>query len=1534
MKSAQIEYDVFLSHATEDMAWSQKLAEALRGEGVRVWFDKWELKYGDHLEVRLNDSIGKSRKMVAVWSTSYFGDRKAWTLIESFSQQHPDPLASERRLIPVLIDDCDIPPTLRSLIYLDFREPCDFDLRLRQLVEALDLSADEFSIREEPQIRGEEIDQVRQGRKNYTEGKLFEEEVATLYSLLGFEVKRDIQLSGIQIDLLIQQKVGGFVTQAVVECKNKRITSDERDQILAQQNIVQRGLPRFRWIAVSSKGFAADTRTALEDAGVDCVSYPELLNELVPLGGYVNSLIAQYENWTHINWHDEDWFIRPNVTTDKTNQRLQALTYLGKWLGDAHSNHLVLLGDVGTGKSTLLRFLAYNLGKSFQGDPLRHPAPVLIPLSEVRKELSLEGIVINHFSRHGVPSISYPRFEHLLRLGKVVLLFDAFDEMADRVRWEVTRSNFREIGRAAEQRGKVILTCRTHYFKDRNEQAKLIEKGLHLSEVETELYRELKQQLGSDLIYLQTFEVEQIKAYLAKARPQTAEEDWRKIEAIYNLKELAQRPLLLEMIISSLPRIGGGYTVNASNLYTVYTNIWIEREDKKGRILDKRTKHELMLELAWRMWYEEREAIHYRQLAGFVEKLVDDKLIEFGDEKAEDIASEMQAASFLIRDEVGNFSFAHRSFLEYFLAYKLFINLTTSATPNINLPLNTRRFDRKVIYFLTLLDEFDQVCPILQKILKGQYSPRVSENALQILYWSGRIRSGVEEDIGNPEELKNLLAHRIPSSAQLAGADLQEITLEAIDLTGADLTGADLSRGNLNYAELHNARFRRARLNGAKLEKASALNVDFLGADLTDASFIGAKLDQSAFAGAIFRRAIFKDASLVKVSDLPVSKDLNTELLTPVVQRRHVAGVKSIAYSPNGELLASGGKDGLVIIHRVIDGRVLRTLVGHSAAVNSVQFSPDGKTVASGSWDNSVRLWDTTSGELLRSFKKHDAGVNSVDFSPDGTVIADGSGDKRVKLYLIKTDKVLRTISRWNTWVMSVQFSPDGAMLAVGNWDSHIRLCVAATGKLIRTLQGHAAAVMSVEFSPNGKVLASGGEDGIVRLWDVNRGSSLQKIKCSAEGVNSVGFSRDGTLLACGSNDKLIRILDVNSGRRLKALHGHTKQVYSVAFSPSDKELASSSEDSSIRFWNVESGKSLRTLEGFDNWLNSVQISPSAEFIGCGGRDGSIHLYSARKSQEPQILQGHTATVMSLQFSPDSETLASASWDGSIRLWDMKESTVLPTLRGHTDKVTEIQFSPDGKTVASGSWDSTIRLWDIDSARTLKAFQGHTSTVRSVCFSPDGTELASASFDHSIKLWETSTSKIKHTLEEHTAAVMSVRFSPDGTMLASGSKDATVMLWHAGNDITLKLRLGHPDEVTTVRFSPDGKMVASGSWDSIIRLWDTNSGELLQTLTGHLGPVYDITFASNRKYLIAVGPTGRLHYWDVKSGKEILYRYCFEPGTWIDLLPDGRFNASPEGVRYLCYTEKGSFTSYTAGELIKEFHDPVTVQRILENCST
>lgn len=242
--------------------------------------------------------------------------------------------------------------------------------------------------------------------------------------------------------------------------------------------------------------------------------------------------------------------------------------------------------------------------------------------------------------------MNFNQFFHLLKTGKIILFFDAFDEMADRIQWTITRSNFHEFKRAAVGKAKVILTCRTHYFRDRAEQVTVIGKGPNLSEVETDLYRDLRQQSNAEVVYLQEFDENNIKQYLKNVRGQRYQDDWKRIQRIYNLKDLAHRPLLLDMIIKTLPRLKANHKINAANLYNIFTRMWIDREeiDKARLLMDAETKSALAIELAFRMWHHETDRIHHNELLPILQTFARQKELNWTQQELEAYLREIQTS--------------------------------------------------------------------------------------------------------------------------------------------------------------------------------------------------------------------------------------------------------------------------------------------------------------------------------------------------------------------------------------------------------------------------------------------------------------------------------------------------------------------------------------------------------------------------------------------------------------------------------------------------------------------------------------------------------------------------------------------------------------------------------------------------------------------------------------------------------------------------------------------------------------------------
>ncbi|MBD1925639.1 serine/threonine protein kinase [Trichocoleus sp. FACHB-90] len=253
--------------------------------------------------------------------------------------------------------------------------------------------------------------------------------------------------------------------------------------------------------------------------------------------------------------------------------------------------------------------------------------------------------------------------------------------------------------------------------------------------------------------------------------------------------------------------------------------------------------------------------------------------------------------------------------------------------------------------------------------------------------------------------------------------------------------------------------------------------------------------------------------------------------------------------------------------------RCVQTLKGHSKWVRSVAFSPDGQLLASGSQDETIKLWQPSTGKEIHTLTGHFIRVSSVAFSPDGQILASGTCSlaRTIKLWQPGTGNEIRTLGRWFSrdfsWFNCVAFSPDGHLLASGSQDETIKLWQPVTGKQIRTLTGHSRWIYSVAFSPDGQLLASGSADKTIKLWQPGTGKEIRTLSGHSGSVSSVAFSPDGQLLASGSADKTIKLWQVSTGKEICTFTGHSNLVYSVAFSPDGQLVASGSEDDTFKIW-------------------------------------------------------------------------------------------------------------------------------------------------------------------------------------------------------------------------------------------------------------------------------------------------------------------------------------------------------------------------------
>lgn len=603
-----------------------------------------------------------------------------------------------------------------------------------------------------------------------------------------------------------------------------------------------------------------------------------------------------------------------------------------------------------------------------------------------------------------------------------------------------------------------------------------------------------------------------------------------------------------------------------------------------------------------------------------------------------------------------------------------------------------------------------------------------------------------------------------------------------------------------------------------------------------------------------------------------------------VIQSGHYDDINGLAFSPDGQTLASAADDASIIIWDISTGKEFRKLKGHKKSVFSVLFSRDGKILISGGnrLDQELIFWDWKSGQLLHRIPKaHSNAIESMALSQDGKLLVT-STYQELKVWDTQTYEMLFEISGARKGyqekllkhtVKAITFSPDDKTMALGTANKDLLLFSVPDFQLIYNLDlsGTDAEARAIAFNSNGKLLYHTSSMGKIVQRNSKTGELIKEIegmgtgspcpclfrpdlktaftgcggRASTQFVESgklqfkeeifascraASYNPQSSILAVAGitpeQTHTIKLFDANNGRLIRSLEGYPGKITSLAFSHDDLRLASGSRESPTRIWSLASTAGIKNfLEGTfsknGDIYSTVAFSKDDQII-YNGTQSAVFMWDSETAVLKQRIFERIKESKSLVISPNGQQIVYNS--ARIKTMDAQTGEVQQDLGAARTMTRSVAISPDGQTIFGGGYQE-IKKWNAQSYEELEPLTID-AYAWEMALSPDNQFLALREGSY-LKIRNAKDGTLIHEVKGFQESCPA--FSPDGQFLASARGD-TIMLRNTHNYELIQKLIGHDDQVQAIVFSHDSKIMASGSDDTSIKLWDVKTGKLLVTL--------------------------------------------------------------------------------------------------------
>jgi WD40 repeat protein len=1063
--------------------------------------------------------------------------------------------------------------------------------------------------------------------------------------------------------------------------------------------------------------------------------------------------------------------------------------YIDRWLDNPVTEHVSILGEFGTGKTWFALHYAgkclqaYQVAKS-KGLP-RPRLPLVIPLRDYAKALNVENVLAGFFyTQHNI-RLNSDVFDRLNRMGKLLLIFDGFDEMADKIDTQKMTDNFWELAKVVTTNAKVILTCRTEHFPTAQDGRENM-SGERIPSNANKIAIAPK----FETLELMKFDDTQIREVLSR-RTNAATVDL--VMANSQLLDLLRRAVMAEFVLEALPEIEAGKPIDLARVYLYAVRHKMERDITTGRTFTSLAdKLYFLCELAWEMLSEDKMSINYREFPDRLRVLFKDEVK--GQKHLDHWHYDMMGQTMLIRNDDGDYSPAHRSLFEFFVAYKLAAELGLLADDFLEMAQSQSGIDE------SLTPEFYTWSEYWKREIQHQDDNKCVRKLIAPLAgFKSESPEKLRETFGKSPLSKVIIELLLPVLNLEIKYQESNFLLDLIKFTKA----TDIGYLGGNAATIL------VKFNSSALEHEDLSNTNLVYADLVNVGLRGTNLSKS---------------------------NLKNCLTTQIFDE-----VMAIIFTHDDKRFITAHGDNNISIWDRVSGRELQKIVGDGYhSINCLALSIDGKLLYSGSDDKTIKEWDLSNGICQRIFQKYSSAFVTLAISVDGQFIYSASRDGKIKEWRLSNGKCQSTFDAHEDLVRKILLSRDGRFIYSASNDGMIKEWELSNGICQHTFDVGKDSVMDIALSSDGRFIYSASNDGMIKEWELSNGICQRTFDVGKYSAMNIALSSDGRFIYAASNDGMIKEWELSNGICQRTFCAGEDSFRVILLSRDGQSLYSAGADS-IRAWNLADGKCQNTFKTHQNNAIKIALSGNGQLLCFDDDEGKINGWQLVNGDFQWTFEIYECWASAISLSRDGQFLYSGGYDGTIEKWELVDGSSQYTFNAHKNSVSAIAVSKNGQLLYSVSDQESIKEWNLSDGSFQRNFDTHEHLINAITLSYDEKSLYSASH-RGIMIWKIADGSLHHTFETPKNLINAIALSSDEEFLYSGNDDGTVREWKLPEGICLRTFGRHEDSVNTIFLSEDGQFLYSCSnYDPTIKEWAVITGECLRTIDYRLCADANIT---------------------------------------------------------------------------------------------